>query len=522
MRKPMRRMAPRAAPGEGRRQPAAHAGALERLIPPALAARWAVEAANTLRLTRPEMCVATGASGAQIALSLGISVYIAGLIWLAPVTAALALATLGAVFFTAVIILRTAAALTPPAWAPRRRLKDAELPGITVIVALYREERVAAGLVRAIQALNYPANKLDVKLAVEADDAGTLAALRATSLDARFEIVPVPPSSPRTKPKALNYALRFARGEIVSIYDAEDRPHPDQLRVAAEAFVAGGARLACVQAPLNWYNRRRNWLTRQFALEYAANFNALLPLYARMGWPLPLGGTSNHVRLSALKAAGGWDAYNVTEDADLGFRLAALGWRLAVIAPPTLEEAPARLPGWLGQRSRWLKGYMQTWGVHMRMLGCLRHGAGAGGVVSLQLTLGAALASAALHALSVAGCAILMMLNPAAAWPALILLAAGYASAMACAAAGARRAGFRGRAGDLFSMPAYWLLQTPALGKALRELFLDPYFWDKTEHGLCPEDGAGPDASRPDPYAGADGDVRRVVRPRLANDGARA
>ena len=216
---------------------------------------------------------------------------------------------------------------------------------------------------------HYPADRLEIRLALEADDRETIAAARALALDRKYRIVLVPEGGPRTKPRALNYALRFCSGEIITVHDAEDRPHPRQLRTAAESFAAAGPDLACLQAPLNWFNRSECWLTRQFALEYAAHFHALLPLYARLRWPLPLGGTSNHFRAAALRRAGGWDAWNVTEDADLGFRLHALGYRCNVIAPLTLEEAPTRIWPWVCQRSRWLKGYAQTLAVHSRTQG---------------------------------------------------------------------------------------------------------------------------------------------------------
>ena len=186
----------------------------------------------------------------------------------------------------------------------------------------------------------------------------------------------MPDLQPRTKPKALNYALPLARGEYVVIYDAEDRPEPGHLRQALRAFRAGPSNLAAVQARLNLYNTnlyntKENWLTRQFTIEYCALFDGLLPALDRLRLPIPLGGTSNHFRASALRWLMAWDPFNVTEDADLGIRLARYGYRCRMLGSTTYEEAPARPMSWLKQRTRWLKGYMQTWRVHMNHPGAL-------------------------------------------------------------------------------------------------------------------------------------------------------
>jgi len=460
-----------------------------------LRAHWAEDAANGLLRRHPDASAATGFPLRQrIAL-------VSPLVWCGLVAAGSplalqGLATLGLVLLACLIALRGTAAILPPRWAPRRELADPDLPVITILAPVYREARVLPQLLRSLSRIDYPALKLDIKIVVEADDAETLAAARSLQLRHRFETVCVPPGHPRTKPRALNYALRFALGSIVTVYDAEDSPHPGQLRAAAEAFAAAGPRLACVQAPLNWYNAPRNWLTRQFALEYAAQFHAILPLLARLGLPLPLGGTSNHFDRAALDAVGGWDAHNVTEDADLGFRLAAHGYRSDVIAPMTMEEAPERLRPWLQQRTRWLKGHAQTWAVHMRDPRRLASGAGLRAVAGLNLTLGATVLSALLHGPAAVYCLVMIAYGLAAGHlpvTGLALLAVGYAAAMACAASGASRAGIPVRLVDLARMPLYWPLQTIAAFCALRELRVKPYFWAKTEHGFS----AAPDLPCP-------------------------
>ncbi|MGJ3232943.1 MAG: glycosyltransferase [Oceanicaulis sp.] len=449
-------------------------------------------------------------------LWLGPLSYSAGLAAFAPQLAgAFALAVLTA-FIAAVSGLRLLGALTRPAWSVRRRLTDSELPAMTVIVALYKEAAVVAGLMTQLSRLRYPGGRLQVILALEEDDRATIAAARAAvrraPIDAR--VLAAPPLGPRTKPRALNYALQIARGELVAVYDAEDAPHPDQLRAAAEAFAADPA-LGVVQAPLGWYNARHNWLTRQFALEYAAQFRALLPAYHRLGLPLPLGGTSNVFRRAALEQCGAWDPYNVTEDADLGFRLARRGWRAGLIQPGTDEEAPQTLKDWTGQRSRWLKGHAVTWLVQMRQARELARSAGLRALIGLQLSLLANVACAIGFPMGLAAIAFtgLAALAGAASPAALAALAAGlsaWVAAMACAAAGARRAGFRARFRDLAAMPAYWLLQTPAALRALNELAARPYVWVKTRHGVSTARREAPDAASD--HASGHGPRRGPVR----------
>jgi len=208
------------------------------------------------------------------------------------------------------------AALQPP--------KDG-LPCYTVMVALYREAAVAEQPIASLVRLDWPPSLLDIKLVCEADDQETIAALKALKPARYFEIVEVPLAAPRTKPKALTYALAAARGEFLAVYDAEDRPHPQQLREAHARFRASPPELACLQAPLIITNARDSWISALFSLEYSGLFRGLLPMLARREMPLPLGGTSNHFRTDALRKAGGWDPFNVTEDADLGFRLDRLG-----------------------------------------------------------------------------------------------------------------------------------------------------------------------------------------------------
>ena len=257
-------------------------------------------------------------------------------------------------------VIRLIAAVYPQDLAPEaaHALSDAELPVYSVLIPLRDEAHMVPLLGQAMRALDYPREKLDIKFVVESRSDATVAAVRKILAEASFELVLVPDAPPHTKPKALNYALPLVRGEYVVIYDAEDIPAPDQLRRAASELAADPG-LDCLQAELTIDNAAENWLTALFAGEYAGQFGLMLPLLARLRLPMPLGGTSNHFRVRSLRELGGWDAFNVTEDADLGTRLARLRYRSATLASRTREEAPISLLAWMAQRTRWMKGWMR-------------------------------------------------------------------------------------------------------------------------------------------------------------------
>ena len=354
-------------------------------------------------------------------------------------------------------------------------------PVYTVLIALKDEVATVPQLAAAIAALDYPAAKIDLKLIVEAADRPTRMALRQEIWPPGTELLSVPDGLPRTKPRALNYGLARARGAYIVVYDAEDRPARDQLKHAVAAFRTGGSALACVQAPLTGQGAR-GWIAGQWALEYAIQFGCLMPALAAKRLPLALGGTSNHFRRSALEAAGGWDAWNVTEDADLGLRLARLGWRVEMIAPATAEAPPEKLTVWINQRSRWLKGYLQTWLVQMRNPRAALAELGWRGFITVQLTLGAALLSALVHGPWALWCLACLCSDrysmPLAGWSfAGLAYAAG--AWMGLAAPGERNTG---RIGLALTQPLYWPLQTFAMVRAIYGLISCPHFWAKTPH----------------------------------------
>jgi cellulose synthase/poly-beta-1,6-N-acetylglucosamine synthase-like glycosyltransferase len=411
-----------------------------------------------------------------------------------PATAWLILA--GQIAFLLLGAWRIAAILLsrPPRLSPSPLSLMAPPPGgwprYTLLVALHDEAEVVGQLVERLSMIDYPADRLEALLLLETHDTATIAAAMQADRPRWMRVVIVPPGAPQTKPRALNFGLAQARGELVTIYDAEDDPDPFQLREAASRFAADGTgRLACLQAPLRIRRRGRcghaaPFLDRQFAVEYAGLFEVALPALARLGLPFPLGGTSNHFRAEVLRAVAGWDAWNVTEDADLGFRLWRGGWRLGVLSRPTYETPPGALELWLPQRTRWLKGYMQTWGVHTRSLG----GLGLRGAAALVLTLGVGLASAAIHAATLAWVltAVLVAatagLSPNTPVFGLCVLVLGAAAAWLQGKIGAMRAHVPYSAKDMMVAPAYWSLLSLAFFHAVWRLVREPFAWDKTAH----------------------------------------
>jgi len=367
-----------------------------------------------------------------------------------------------------------------------RLVESAEInwPRYTVLVPLFREAESVPGLVAALNGLDYPADKLEILFLTEYADADTRDALLDEPLHPGAQILTLPNGQPRTKPRALNVALGRLTGEFSTIYDAEDRPHPTQLKRAVLALQAGGKGLACVQAPLFAYNAGGSWMAGQWALEYDVHFGLILPALARLGVPIALGGTSNHFRVSALRCAGGWDAWNVTEDADIGLRFARMGLRVDVIGAPTQEEAPETLPIWIRQRSRWIKGYMQTWIVLMRQPMRAAREMGWGKFLTSYWLLSGAIGSALVHL----PCLIWVMLcalSPDAAFTkfgAAVMIAGYLASAMSAFLAPGGLSGQRLRLVASFWL--YWPLLSLAAAIAFYELLCAPHSWAKTPHAL--------------------------------------
>jgi cellulose synthase/poly-beta-1,6-N-acetylglucosamine synthase-like glycosyltransferase len=388
-------------------------------------------------------------------------------------------------------VLRLAAAVPVPLVARTVPLCDADLPTYSVLIPLRDEAQMVPMLKRAMSAIDYPQHLLDIKFVVEAKSPETVTAVEHALGDAQFRMVVVPQGAPHTKPKAIDYALPLARGEFLVVYDAEDVPEPDQLRRAAERFRADPG-LACLQAELVPENAHENVLTALFAGEYAGLFGRLLPALARWGLPVPLGGTSNHFRTSVLRELGGWDAFNVTEDADLGVRLARRGFRADAFGSRTHEEAPLTVRAWMAQRIRWMKGWMLTYCVHNQRPGALLRDLGWRGFLGFQVLVGGMILSSLLHTiflgtllgrLAFDGVVGLVPQDPWD-WFAVGILLAGYGGALAVVLSGLAHLGARHLVVMQCALPFYWVLHSIATLLAIAELIKRPMHWAKTEHGV--------------------------------------
>jgi len=382
-----------------------------------------------------------------------------------------------------------------------RQYPDELLPDYTILIPAFREPEVISRLIEHIANIEYPESRLDIKVLIEADDHETIDAIGDADPGQHFELVFIPPAEPRTKPKALNYGLSLATGDLLAVYDVEDIPDPLQLRRAAVAMSRLGPEVGCLQSKLSYHNPDQNLITRWFTIEYTMWFTFFLPGLASINAPIPLGGTSNHFRRSVLRLLGGWDPYNVTEDADLGIRMFREGFRVGILDSTTDEEANSDFVNWIKQRSRWYKGYLQTLVVHLREPRVLVREVGWGGFVNFCLFVG--------------GTPTLALLNPVfwlltATWFASqphfieeIFPAPIYYIGLACWAFGnflllyltviscrlSRRTGLLWAA---LLVPLYWVMMSIAAVKAVWQLAFSPTHWEKTVHGLSPVSEVAP------------------------------
>jgi len=333
---------------------------------------------------------------------------------------------------------------------------------------------------------------------LEEEDDLTRQTLAQIDLPPWMRAVIVPDGQPRTKPRAMNYALDFCEGDIIGIFDAEDAPAPDQITAVARRFQQAPPDVVCLQGILDYYNPRQNWLARCFTIEYATWFRMIMPGMARLGLAIPLGGTTLYFRRDILEKLGGWDAHNVTEDADLGFRLARHGYRTEMIATVTCEEANCHLWPWIKQRSRWLKGYMTTYLVHMRHPRRLYRQLGAWKFWGFQAHFVSALSQVVLAPVLWSFWLVLFALPHPMDWviprDTLVVLCSLFliveVLGMVIHAAAVSGRDHRHLMWWVPTMHFYAPLGAIAAYKALYELVLKPFFWDKTVHGLSLKAGA--------------------------------
>ncbi|MFT3716328.1 MAG: glycosyltransferase [Gordonia sp. (in: high G+C Gram-positive bacteria)] len=386
-----------------------------------------------------------------------------------------------------------------------RAIADDDLPNYTVLVPAYNEPEVVGDLIANMRALEYPPEKVQVLLLLEADDDVTIEAARGLDDDGMVTVVKVPPADPRTKPKACNYGLHFATGDIITIFDAEDEPDPLQLRRVAAAFADADDDVVCVQGKLSFHNAKDNTLTEWFTADYGIWFGFLLPGIMASRSPIPLGGTSNHFRKSLLDEIGAWDPHNVTEDADLGVRIAARGYRTAVIDSVTLEEANVDGINWVRQRSRWYKGYMQTWLVHMRHPVQLWKAIGPVQMYRFTLLLAGTPAIACINMLfwlilitwiTGAPPAIAKLFPVPFYYLALASLVFGNTAAIYMNIIAIREDDRSELFWSSLLVPAYWVMMSIAAIKGMFQLITSPSYWEKTVHGLADSSNKNSD---PDP-----------------------
>ena len=422
---------------------------------------WAFGAALSLLAIKPVMLVLTFCAVLTLALSTGLK-----------------LAAL-------IASLRPA----PPEAANPAQL--ARLPTVSILVALYRESDIAARLVQRLGRLDYPRALLDVVLVVEEEDTLTRQALSQANLPTWMRLVLTPAGRVKTKPRALNHALTQCKGSIVGVYDAEDAPAPDQIRQVVNRFAQRGPKVACLQGALDFYNPTKTWLSRCFTLEYAAWFRVILPGLQRLGIPLPLGGTTLFFRREVLESLGAWDAYNVTEDADLGIRLARHGYRTEILPSTTLEEATCHALPWVKQRSRWIKGYMMTYLTHMRAPRRLCRDLGLRGFVGFQILFLGSIAQALLAPVLWSFWAFFLglghplagLIGPQALQTMTLAFVGCEALCWAVALVGLKRSGQKIAALWVPTLALYFPLQSLAAYKAAYEMLVKPFYWDKTDHG---------------------------------------
>lgn len=398
-------------------------------------------------------------------------------------------------FFGSVVILKTGLILYALKRPVHQQTEDeANLPRYCAMLPCYKEGKTIPKLVKNISDLDYPKDKLQVLIVVEDDDTETLDAIAKITLPSNFQVFLVPtPLSPKGKPHACNHALAAVDAEFLVIYDAEDKPERDQLKKAVKRFHDLPSYVVCLQGKLNFYNQQENWLARLFTIEYTTWFDLFILGLSRLNLPIPLGGTTNHIRVKPLKDIGGWDKYNVTEDCDLGIRFSAMGYKVDYLESTTFEEAVVRPWAWIKQRTRWTKGYMITWLVHMRHPYKLYRNIGVRGITALQLFILGVPLTNLINPIMGSMMVIWLLFDPAwvhELFPTVIwnmgmaLFIAGNAILLFASALAVTRRKWYNLIPWVALMPVYYIMQSVATYRALYQLATDPHKWEKTEHGI--------------------------------------
>ncbi len=439
--------------------------------------------------------------GQKVFFTLALIVFASGLLMgIAPLTYLVGFVVVTTLFYLSSILFSSFMAVSASsvldenaACVDRASLDWEQLPGYSVLVPLYKETSVLKQLVQNLSELEYPHEKLSIFLLLEEDDRGMIEAVGQMSLPPYMQCLIVPPSQPRTKPKALNVGLRQIHSEFCVVYDAEDRPDPQQLLKAVIAFNKASPKVICLQAKLAYHNPHKNLLTRFFTTEYASWFNLYIPGLAKHGLLFLLGGTSNHFRTQPLREVGAWDPYNVTEDCDLGVRIARAGYRVEFLNSTTWEEANSHVISWIKQRSRWIKGYIMTYLAHMRNPLRLFQELGPAKFITFELMVGVSPLTQMMNPLFW----LLTVLYLLTRWHFIELLYPGpiFYLGSASLLLGNFIALYINLNGCVlkeefslvkwvFLSPMYWVLMSIAAWRAFRQLIFNPHYWEKTQHGV--------------------------------------
>lgn len=363
-------------------------------------------------------------------------------------------------------------------------------PVYTILLPIYKEKEIFDQLFMAIENIDYPKDKLDIILLIEEDDIEIKKYLENYDLPKYWRIIEIPDFQPKTKGKALNFGLKEAKGEFLVIYDAEDIPEKDQLKKAVLGFRKIPNEVVCLQSKLNYYNPNQNILTKWFTAEYSSWFDLYLPGIDSINAPIPLGGTSNHFRTEILKKLKGWDPFNVTEDCDLGIRIFMAGYRTKILDTTTWEEANSELKNWIKQRSRWVKGYIQTYFVHTRHPFYLIKNIGFKNFFHFNIIVGGNFFVLCFNPIAWMFLLIWLFSPVKTYFPNLYFLIVtpvllfGNIIFVIVNVLGVIRRKWYKLIPTALLVPIYWVLMSFGALKGLFQFFKKPHYWEKTQHAL--------------------------------------
>ncbi len=239
-----------------------------------------------------------------------------------------------------------------------------EFPLVTILVPLKQENEVIHQTFSAISNLNYPSSSIQGIIIVESTDTLTKKSIETSIIPDGFEVMEIPTLPPFTKGRAIQRALLVAKGKYITIYDAESRPEPNQVIKAVEILEKEKGK-TCLQSIIRIENAKENEITSFFASEFWDWYDKRMVNLHKRGIPFGLGGNSFFLATETLKEVGGWDPFNVTEDAELTVRLIKNNVDIKLMNSITHEACPSTMKNWIKQRTRWSKGLLTTSIIHL-------------------------------------------------------------------------------------------------------------------------------------------------------------